>query len=237
MVGSYRDIYYGNKFGTFVGYERLPPDFVEKFDFTDAKVVFGGEFRAPDGAVPTGLEQICEMCPPASVLRPGEKTYYFVNDKGMFVQSYKENEYDPRVRPWYQKAAAQKGDLVWLDIYSHSSGHTLGMTAAAAIMEGSEVVAVVAADFTVSYLSDFLKDVTDVIKDEAGFIVDWDTGLMVASSAGIRHVVHEGDMNGKRAEVRYHWTQVSDSMVQSSLRALDSISDIPAWDVWGEYLI
>ena len=102
------------------------------------------------------------------------------------------------------------------------------MTAAAAIMEGSEVVAVVAADFTVSYFSDFLKDVTDVIEDEAGFIVAWDTGLMVASSAGIRHVVHESDMNGKRAEVRYHWTQVSDSMVQSSLRALDSISDIPA---------
>lgn len=106
---------------------------------------------------------------------------------------------------------------------NHSSGHTLGMTAAMAIMAGSEVAAVVAADFTVSYFSDFLQYVTDVIANEAGFIVNWETGLMVASSLGISHVAKTIDSDDSTAQVRYHWTQVSDTMVQSSIRAWDLI--------------
>ena len=212
-------IYYGDKFGAFVGYERLPPKFVEEFDFSKSTGVFGAEFRAPDGA---GAVQLCEMCPPAFAARPGAKTYYFVNDEGVYLQSYKEHAYDPRERPWY-KAAAGKGELVWLEIYNHSSGHTLGMTAAMAIMAGSEVAAVVAADFTVSYFSDFLQYVTDVIAHEAGFIVNWETGLMVASSLGISHVAKTIDSDDSTAQVRYHWTQVSDTMVQSSIRAWDLI--------------
>ena len=214
-------IYYGDKFGMFVGYERLPEKFVQEFEFAkESSGVFGAEFRAPDGG---GV--ICQMCPPASALRPDAKTYYFVNDQGVYVQSYEERAYDPRLRPWYKSAAAGKGELVWLDIYNHSSGHTLGMTAAMAIMDGDEVAAVVAADFTVSYFSDFLEGVTDVIENEAGFIVDWKTGLMVASSFGISHVAKAIEVDHKTAQVRYHWTQVSDTMVQSSVRTLDLIYD------------
>eukprot|EP00438_Fugacium_kawagutii_P020732 Skav225288 [mRNA] locus=scaffold4099:305744:306586:+ [translate_table: standard] len=211
-------IYYGDEFGTFVGYERLPREFVEQFDFTASTGVFGGEFRAPDG---TGAMQLCKMCPPAAAVQPGKKTYYFVNDEGIYVQSYKEHEYDPRSRPWYQRAAAEKGDLVWLEIYNHSSGHTLGMTAAKAVVQDFEVVGVVAADFTISYFSNFLENVTDVIANEAGFIVDWETGLLVASSLGISHVAKTIDVGGQTAKVRYHWTQVSDAMVQSSLGTPD----------------
>ena len=107
-------IYYGDKFGAFVGYERLPQKFVEEFDFSKSTGVFCAEFRAPDGA---GAVQLCEMCPPAFALRPGAKTYYFVNDEGVYLQSYREHAYDPRERPWYQAAAAGKGELVWLELY------------------------------------------------------------------------------------------------------------------------
>ena len=87
----------------------------------------------------------------------------------------------------------------------------------------------VAADFTVSYFSDYLKYVTDVIEDEEGFILNWETGLMVASSLGISHVAKTIDSGHRTAQVRYHWTQVSDTTVQSSIRAWDLIFPRGRW--------
>ena len=156
-------IYYGDELGTFLGYERLPLEFVRQYHTEPS--VFGGEFRAPNGL---GGIQLCEMCPPATDVKPGEKTYYFVNKEGEFFQTYRRHEYNPLVRPWYERAKEAKGKLIWLDIYNHTSGHTLGMTAAKAIMSNSKVVAVVAADFTISYFVSFLKKVTSLIKGEEG---------------------------------------------------------------------
>lgn len=208
-------IYYGDKFGAFVGYERLPPEFIEKYA---EETVFGAEFKAYEGAPNL---QLCAMCPPASAVRPGEKTYYFVNSEGKYLRSYKIHSYDPRIRPWYQDAVKANGELVWRGVYNHSSGHTLGMTASQAIMQGSEVVAVVAADFTISYFSEYLKKVTGIIRGEQGFIIDMKSGLLVASSYGIDHVSKTIFLDNKGASrVQYHWNEVNDLSVRSSIRAL-----------------
>eukprot|EP00913_Durusdinium_trenchii_P033142 g31027.t2 len=159
--------------------------------------------------------QMCDLCPPADAVKEGEKTYYFVNHKGQFIKAYKTHGYDPRKRPWYEAAKEAKGELVWLDIYSHSSGHTLGMTAAKAITSNNEVVAVVAADFTISYFSGFLKLVTRMISQEEGFIIDFKTGLMVASSSGIGQVAKKIVDQGLEAQglpgsfqAKQHWLVV-----------------------------
>ena len=211
-------IYYGDKFGAFVGYERLPPEFIKAYARSTA---FGAEFKAYEGAPNV---QLCAMCPPASAVRPGEKTYYFVDAEGKYLRSYKIQSYDPRMRPWYTDAVKAQGKLVWGGLYNHSSGHTLGMTASKAIMQGAEVLAVVAADFTISYFSEYLKKVTGIIRGEQGFIIDMKSGLLVASSYGIDHVSKIIFLGNKtRRRVQYHWNEVHDISVRSSIRALVDI--------------
>ena len=64
------------------------------------------------------------------------------------------------MRAWYRRAAAAKGAMTWEDIYNHSSGNSMGTSAQRAIMRGSEVLGVVAGDFTVNRLSAFLTEIT-----------------------------------------------------------------------------
>eukprot|EP00931_Biecheleriopsis_adriatica_P006480 TRINITY_DN107878_c0_g1_i1.p1 TRINITY_DN107878_c0_g1~~TRINITY_DN107878_c0_g1_i1.p1 ORF type:complete len:916 (+),score=185.58 TRINITY_DN107878_c0_g1_i1:52-2748(+) len=213
-------IYFGDKWGTFIGFERLPKKFVEDHN---APSEFGGEFRAPDHIGATA--QVCPKCPPASALKAGEKTYYFVDKTGNFFSGYATKPYDPRGRPWWRQAVAARGKLVWTDIYNHSSGHTLGMSASKAVFVNNEVQAVFVGDFTLSYLSQFVDEVTND-KEEEGFVVDAH-GLMVASSEGLAEVAEPlKDHNLKRL----HWNDTGDPMISAPLedllRRFDSLEKV-----------
>ncbi len=206
-------IFYANEEGLYVGYERLPKSFLEK---RNVSYTFGAEFRASD----TTPMPVCSYCPPLSVLRPGEKTYYFVDSEGKYAEAYERHEYDPRKRPWYQKAKAAQGSMTWMDIYNHSSGNSMGTSAARAIMTNSKVTGVAAGDITVNLLSSFMHDVTYAIEYEDGFIIDMRSGLMVASSKGMSNVARPVSANDTEGLVRFHWDQLQDPLVTSSVRFL-----------------
>ncbi|CAE7710501.1 cya1 [Symbiodinium sp. CCMP2456] len=194
---------YGDRTGTFIGVERLPMHFTENYPSSS---VFGGEFR-PSDLVGTS-RQSCSTCPPPSALVQGEKAYYFVNDSsGAFRNRYDTKVYDPRTRPWYRVGADAKGKQAWTDIYLYSSGHTLGMSCSQAIMFEGEVLAVVSADFTVSFLSRFLREVTGTVPAQEGFVLDRE-GFLVASSLGVEAVVNKDVDEGSSNRIRYHWSQL-----------------------------
>jgi len=194
---------YGDRTGTFVGIERLPTHFTDKYPGSSD---FGGEFRPSD--LVGASRQSCSTCPPPSVLVQGEKAYYFVNDSsGAFRNRYDSKVYDPRTRPWYLLGAEAKGQQAWTDIYSYSSGHALGMSCSQAIMFEGEVLAVVSADFTVSFLSRFLREVTRAVPEQEGFVLDRE-GFLVASSLGVDAVVRKDVDEGASNRIRYHWSQL-----------------------------
>ena len=77
-------VFYADASGLYVGYERLPEEFL-RFKNVLHKYTFGAEF-SPSLGVP--LPENCAYCPPASELRYGQKTYYFVDDEGKYAQAY-----------------------------------------------------------------------------------------------------------------------------------------------------
>lgn len=208
-------VFYADQSGLYVGYERLPKSFLRHRNVS-GRYTFGAEFSPAEG-VPL---PVCSYCPPVSTLRYGMKTYYFVDDEGKFGEAYERHTYDPRERHWYKMAEAAKGAMTWASIYNHSSGNSMGTSAQRAIMQGSEVLAVVAGDFTVNLLSRFLSRITRRFDYEVAFIVNVDTGLMVASSLGRRYVARPVSPDDDKGLVRYHWNEISDPVVQSPLRAL-----------------
>lgn len=205
--------YYANEQGLYVGYERLPKSFLKMHNVS---YIFGAEFRASD----TTPSPVCSYCPPLSVLRPGEKTYYFVDSEGKYAEAYERHPYDPRLRPWYRKAVAAKGGITWTQIFNHSSGNSMGTAAVRAILEGSKVIGVAAGDFTVNLLSSFMGDIINAVDFEEGFIIDAGTGLMVASSKGMAFVARPVSSQDDRGLVRFHWEQLDDSLVTSTVSVL-----------------
>ena len=206
-------VFYANDQGLYVGYERLPKGFLK---MKNVSYIFGAEFRASD----TTPMPVCTYCPPTSVLQPGEKTYYFVDSEGKYAEAYERHEYDPRKRPWYRKAAAAMGNMTWENVYNHSSGNSMGTSAARAIVKNSMVTGVVAGDFTVNLLSGFLTQVTTAIEYEEGFIIDAITGLMVASSRGMGHVARPVSPDDNKGLVQFHWDQLHDPLISSTVSAL-----------------
>ena len=65
--------------------------------------------------------------------------------------------YDPRTRPWYTSAQAQR-DTIWTDPYIFFSSQTPGITIAAPVVgEDGELQGVVGVDIEISAISDFLS--------------------------------------------------------------------------------
>lgn len=91
-------------------------------------------------------------------------------------------DYDPRLRPWYAQAAA-KGEPIWSDIYSVFPQAILGISAAQPVYdERDQLQGVLAADFVLQGVGDFLEQL-DVVP-AATIIVLERSGLLVAASTG-----------------------------------------------------
>ena len=92
----------------------------------------------------------------------------------------KEDDYDPRTRPWYQLAAS-RGEPVWTAVYNDFATNIPVVTHAKAVYGADgHMVGVIAADLRLSGLHEFLRDL-EVSRNGVAFIVD-EQGLVVASS-------------------------------------------------------
>lgn len=106
---------------------------------------------------------------------------YRLDDRGDRLELVQTAEYDPRERPWY-KAAVRVGEPTWSPIYLFAASPVLGITPVFPIYsETGTLRGVLAVDFTLSQISDFLGDL-EISQSGEAFIIER-SGEIVASSA------------------------------------------------------
>ena len=106
---------------------------------------------------------------------------YRLDKQGNRTEVIKSEEYDPRTRPWY-KAAIQAGKPTWSPIYLFTATPDLGITPVVPIYNDKGVLrGVLAIDFTLSQISDFLGNLK-ISQSGQAFIIER-SGDIVASSA------------------------------------------------------
>jgi diguanylate cyclase (GGDEF)-like protein len=87
--------------------------------------------------------------------------YSYRNEAGAFLreEAHPEDEYDPRERPWYQKAVTQEKQI-WTEPYVFFTSKRPGITAAKPVYAKSgELLGVVGVDIEISGLSSFFESV------------------------------------------------------------------------------
>ncbi len=106
---------------------------------------------------------------------------YQLDRQGKSMALISSQVYDPRQRPWYQRAV-KAGRPTWSSIYVFATSPRLGITHAVPIYDGSKSLqGVLAADLTLSDISNFLRQL-DVSDSGQVFIIER-SGEIVASSA------------------------------------------------------
>lgn len=106
---------------------------------------------------------------------------YQLDKQGKRTKLVQSAEYDPRTRPWY-KAAIQASRPTWSPIYLFTATPDIGITPAVPIFNQDGVLrGVLAIDFTLSQISDFLRSLK-ISRSGQAFIMER-SGDIVASSA------------------------------------------------------
>lgn len=101
-------------------------------------------------------------------------------------------DYDPRVRPWYQNAIAA-GKASWSDVYADFKERRLKVTLVRPVYEGGgELLGVVGVDFVLSHINEFLASLK-IGKTGQTFIVERSSGSVIASSTSDRPFVINGE--------------------------------------------
>ncbi len=115
---------------------------------------------------------------------------YELDKQGNRLGEISVGEYDPRVRPWYQKAKTL-GQITWSPIYKFQSQDVLGITAVAPVYQpGGNLEGVFAINISLGQLSDFLNNL-EISPAGAAFIVER-SGTIVASSV-VENLLVEGE--------------------------------------------
>ncbi|MEQ1566209.1 MAG: ATP-binding protein [Myxococcota bacterium] len=126
--------------------------------------------------------------------------------------------YDPRARPWYQRAAQSPGPT-WSPIYQFSSRQVtrLGITAVLPV-EGpdGQRIGVAGADLELTHLSELLREAAD--DDSARLAVVEPTGALVAVSVGAPFAV-ESDGTARRLTLE----ELDDPGLRAAARALPEL--------------
>ncbi|MEK8019344.1 MAG: sensor histidine kinase [Candidatus Parabeggiatoa sp.] len=107
---------------------------------------------------------------------------YEIDESGERIQHLerKTKRYDPRNRPWYQKAK-KRGQATWSDIYVSAHRHVLQITYAVPVYdEDYNLRGVFGANFILSQISDLMKEMK-IGKTGLAFIIAH-TGKLVAAS-------------------------------------------------------
>jgi PAS domain S-box-containing protein len=109
-------------------------------------------------------------------------------------------DYDPRIRPWYQKAVTA-GKPSWSDVYPDFKERRLKVTLAEPVyQENGELLGVVGVDFVLSHINEFLETVR-IGKTGQTFIIERSSGLLIASSTTEKPFVIDGeDVDRLKAE-------------------------------------
>jgi PAS domain S-box-containing protein len=121
--------------------------------------------------------------------------------------------YDPRTRPWFQKAISQK-EPVWSEIYTFPQGE-IGITAAQPLYDRQDnLQGVMAVDLILAKISDFLHGVKVSAKGQT-FIIER-SGLIVATSTGEKPYLFMQDTHGKSLAQRIKATESRDPLTRST---------------------
>ncbi|NEQ51245.1 MAG: response regulator [Leptolyngbya sp. SIO3F4] len=103
---------------------------------------------------------------------------YQLDQQGDRKELLKQDQFDPRTRPWYQAAVAAE-QSTWSPIYVFANPPRLGITQAVPVV-ADQPLGVLAVDLTLSNISDFLRQLK-VSENGQVFIVE-QSGNIVASS-------------------------------------------------------
>ncbi|MEM8642328.1 MAG: adenylate/guanylate cyclase domain-containing protein [Cyanobacteria bacterium P01_G01_bin.54] len=104
--------------------------------------------------------------------------------------------YDPRLRPWYKKAARLRR-LTWSSVYLFADPPVLGITPALPLYEADgRLQGVMAIDLPLSQLSEFLAGL-EIGQTGSAFIMEPD-GSLIASSVGESMVIATEDAQSRR---------------------------------------
>jgi len=91
------------------------------------------------------------------------------------------NPYNPRVRPWYERAVTRRGET-WSDIYLDFKEPRLKLTHAMPIYDnGGTLQGVIGVDFVLTHVQRFLRDLN--ISESGQIFIIERSGLLVASSS------------------------------------------------------
>lgn len=123
-----------------------------------------------------------------------EVTYRYYNADSKLIQEtlHPEDTFDPRIRPWYQKAL-QKKDRIWTDPYIFFTSKSPGITVAHPVFIDAELVGVVSVDIEIRGLSAFLATIP-ISARGAAFIISRQ-GLAIAFP-GLEEVISQ---NGRES--------------------------------------
>lgn len=143
------------------------------------------------------------------------RSVHVTNRPGERDRLLRQDDYDPRTRPWYRIAVARDKPQ-WSPVYHDFSTDEPTITLAQAVRRADRsLVGVVATDVTLKLLTDFLRTLK-VSNNGIAFVVD-DEGYMVATSGqelplrmvdGKPQRMHAGDM--RNALVSQAWDVVQD---------------------------
>lgn len=159
-------------------------------------------------------------------IKPGEsgRRHYligFPGDRSLFLRIEK-TVYDPRVRPWYEKAV-RKGKRTFTDVYRSAVKQQFDLTLAQPIysVNGQKVLGVMAIDMSLARLTELIRS-SRISKNAVTYLVDSD-GLMVASSGS---EVLSVQVDGKHRRISP--LQSSDPLIRSSYERLSGQSAVAA---------
>lgn len=96
-------------------------------------------------------------------------TYMGTYDGDMYIypEQALPDGFDPRVRPWYEKAKENIGQVIWTEPYADASSGNIIISAAKAIVKNGEVTGVVAIDIN---LKDLSKSLAERVVGENGYV-------------------------------------------------------------------
>ena len=115
---------------------------------------------------------------------------YLLDNEGRRRQLLRSINYDARTRPWY-KAAEQKRGQTWSEVYLFTTLQKLGISAVEPYYDAQgKLVAIFAAQFPLSALSDYLKTLK-VSPTGQVFVLDR-AGFLLATSTGEKSFFEEG---------------------------------------------
>ena len=110
---------------------------------------------------------------------PPKRLFYALDKEGRRSAVLQEKTWDPRVRPWY-RIALEKNEVVWSPVYTFTDG-VLGLTSSQAVYDPSDkLLGVVGVDLDLSFISDFLQNLT-ISPSGQSFIID-PAGFLLATS-------------------------------------------------------